>query len=131
MRILPAAILTAAACALAACGAGPTGGPAPGLQPSTVGDGQCPATSPGGGSTVAEFALAGGATCRTAEVVAKQAAVAQGNPYVADGFSCSATAEGPVSRWSLAWGGTYYAYSCTDGSLEVAFAWGTDYTYSG
>ena len=109
MRILPAAIVTVAACALVACG--PPGGPAPGLQPSTVGDGQCPATSPGGGSTVAEFALAGGATCRTAEVVAKQAAVAQGNPYVADGFSCSATAEGPVSRWSLAWGGTDYTYS--------------------
>ena len=48
-----------------------------------------------------------------------------------DGFSCSATAEGPVSRWSLAWGGTYYAYSCADGSLEVAFDWGTDYTYAG
>jgi len=63
--------------------------------------------------------------------VAKQAAVAQGNPYVADGFSCSATPEGPVSRWSLAWGGTYYAYSCADGSLEVAFDWGTDYTYAG
>ena len=129
MRILPAAILTAAACALVACG--PTGGPAPGLQPSTSGDGQCPATLPGGGSTVAEFALAGGATCGAADAVAKQAAVAQGNPYVADGFSCSATPEGPVSRWSLAWGGTYYAYSCADGSLQVAFNWGTDYTYAG
>jgi hypothetical protein len=78
---------------------------------------------------VAEFALAAGTTCRTADVVAEQAAVARGNPYVAGGFSCSATPEGAVSRWSLACGGTYYAYSCADGTLEVAFAWGTDYTY--
>ena len=74
MRILTAAILTAAGCALVACG--PTGGPAPGLQPSTSGDGQCPATFSRGGSTVAEFALAGGATCGTADVVAEQAAAA-------------------------------------------------------
>ncbi len=131
MRILPATLLTVAACALVSCGAGPAGGPAPGLQPSTAGQGQCPATLPGEGSTAAEFALAGGATCSTADMVARQAASAQGRPYVADGFSCSATAEGPVSRWSLAWGGTYYAYSCADGGVQVAFTWGTDYTYLG
>jgi hypothetical protein len=33
------------------------------------------------------------------------------------------------SPWSSAWGGTYYAYLCKDGSAQVAFNWGTDYTY--
>jgi len=56
---------------------------------------------------------------------------ARGAPYASDGCSCTATAEGPGSAWSSAWGGTYYAYSCADGSEQVAFNWGTDYTYQG
>jgi hypothetical protein len=31
----------------------------------------------------------------------------------------------------LGLGGKYYAYSCADGSEQIAFNWRTDYTYSG
>ncbi len=56
---------------------------------------------------------------------------AQGGNYTIDGFSCSATAQRAGSAWASAWGGTYYEYSCKDGSEQVAFNWGKNYIYSG
>jgi len=40
------------------------------------------------------------------------------------------TKEGTKSAWASAWGGTYYAYNCVKGSEQVAFNWGSDYTYA-
>lgn len=100
------------------------------LQPAPVGSGQCQAQSFSDGSVYAQIAVSG-TDCNTAAAVAQGSDTAKGAPYSSDGFSCTATQEGPGSAWSSAWGGTYYAYSCANGSEQVAFTWGTDYTYSG
>jgi hypothetical protein len=112
-------------------GGGSTTAPSSGaLQPAPVGSGECQAEEFSDGSVYAQIAVSD-TTCDVAATVAQDADSAQGAPYTSDGFSCTATAEGPGSAWSSAWGGTYYAYSCADGSEQVAFNWGTDYTYSG
>jgi hypothetical protein len=112
-------------------GDGSTTAPSSGaLQPAPVGSGQCQAEAFSDGSVYAQIAVSN-TTCDVAATVAQDADSAQGAPYASDGFSCAATAEGPGSAWSSAWGGTYYAYSCADGSEQVAFNWGTDYTYEG
>jgi hypothetical protein len=54
---------------------------------------------------------------------------AKGSPYTSHGFTCTSKSEGPQTEWSGAWGGTYHAYSCEKGSEQLAFNWGTDYTY--
>jgi hypothetical protein len=100
------------------------------LQPTPVGSGECQAEQFSDGSVYAQIAVSN-TTCDVAATVAQGADSAQGAPYASDGFSCTATAEGPGSTWSSAWGGTCYAYSCADGSEQVAFNWGADYTYDG
>ncbi|HTX09959.1 MAG TPA: hypothetical protein VME22_15170 [Solirubrobacteraceae bacterium] len=100
------------------------------LQPAPVGSGECQAEQFSDGSVYAQIAVSN-TSCDVAATVAQDADTAQGAPYTSDGFSCTATPEGPGSAWSSAWGGTYYAYSCADGSEQVAFNWGTDYTYDG
>ena len=102
-----------------------TSGP---LEPTAVGDGQCDAEDFNDGSVVAQVAVSG-ASCSTADEVMNGADAAGGASYNLDGYTCNATAEGSGSAWASAWGGTYYAYSCADGSDQVAFNWGTDYTY--
>jgi hypothetical protein len=112
-------------------GGGSTTAPSSGaLQPAPVGSGECQAEEFSDGSVYAQIAVSD-TSCDVAATVAQDADSAQGAPYSSDGFSCTATAEGPGSAWSSAWGGTYYAYSCADGSEQVAFNWGTDYTYDG
>jgi hypothetical protein len=112
-------------------GGGPTTAPSSGpLQPAPVGSGECQAQQFSDGSVYAQIAVSN-TTCAVAATVAQGADAAQGAPYTSGGFSCTATAEGAGSAWSSAWGGTYYAYSCADGSEQAAFNWGTDYTYSG
>jgi hypothetical protein len=112
-------------------GGGSTTPPSSGsLQPAPVGSGECQAQQFSDGSVYAQIAVSN-TSCGVAASVAQDADSAQGAPYASDGFSCTATAEGAGSAWSSAWGGTYYAYSCADGSEQVAFNWGTDYTYDG
>jgi hypothetical protein len=112
-------------------GGGSTTAPSSGpLQPAPVGSGQCQAEGFSDGSVYAQIAVSN-TTCGVAATVAQDADSVQGAPYASDGFSCTATAEGAGSAWSSAWGGTYYTYSCVDGSEQVAFNWGTDYTYDG
>ena len=103
-------------------------GSRPGLQPTIVGHGECQAVGFPDGSVAAQIAIAG-TTCAVATTVLQGSDGARGAAYNADGFACAATPEGPGSPWSSAWGGTYYAYSCADGSQQVAFNWGMDYTY--
>ena len=98
------------------------------LEPAPVGSGQCQAGRLSGGSVYAQIAVSG-TSCAVAATVAAGAPAAHGAAFSRDGFACKATAEGPGSKWSGAWGGTYYAYSCASGSEAVAFNWGTDYTY--
>lgn len=97
------------------------------LQPTSVGQGECPA-GPAGNGTYAQVAVLG-TSCQVAANVAGAAGGSNGAAYTASGFTCNATSEGSGSAWSSAWGGTYYAYSCIDGSQQIAFNWGTDYTY--
>jgi predicted RNA polymerase sigma factor len=47
--------------------------------------------------------------------------------YNADGFHCTATAEGAGSEWASDWSGTFYAYDCVAGAAQVAFNWGPHY----
>ena len=125
---------------LAACGGGSsppspasattaplTGGT---LKPSSLGDAACQAGESTGGSTYAQVAVQS-TSCVKADAVASVAGSATGTAYVVAGFSCRATAEASGSPWASAWGGTYYAYSCQDGSAQVAFNWGQDYIYGG
>ena len=114
--------------ALAACG-GSSSSTAAKLMPTNLGHGQCQASALSDGSTYAQVAISGGATCQQAAKVASAAAAAGGSGDSADGFSCSATKEGKGSRWAGAWSGTYYAYSCADGNKQVAFNWGNNYSY--
>ncbi|MGC1184408.1 MAG: hypothetical protein WBA31_04545 [Candidatus Dormiibacterota bacterium] len=112
-----------------AASASPLSSPTSGrLQPAPVGYAQCDAQRFQDNSVAAQIAVAD-TTCATAATVEKQADTAQGDPYSLSGFSCTATSEGAGSTWASAWGGTYYAYSCRGGSSQVAFNWGTDYTY--
>lgn len=115
---------------VAASGPSPGTTPAGGkLQPTPVGEGQCQARSYPDNSVTAQIAISGPATCGDAGAVEPGADTAKGAPFTSDGYSCSATQEGPGSTWSSSWGGTYYAYSCAHGAGQVAFNWGTDYTY--
>ncbi len=98
------------------------------LEPSPVGSGQCHAQSWTDGSVTAQIAIEN-TNCTVAKSVEAGAHFAKGAAYSQAGFACKATAEGPGSPWSSAWAGTYYAYSCSMGAAQVAFTWGTHYTY--
>lgn len=99
------------------------------LRPSALGAGQCYYSSFPDHSVDAQIAVSG-TSCSVESSVEKASDVARGTSYTADGFTCVATREGSGSEWAAAWGGTYYAYSCRHGSEQVAFNWGTDYTYA-
>jgi membrane associated rhomboid family serine protease len=96
------------------------------LQPSTVGQGECPPSLFRDGSAYAQVAVVN-STCAAATSVASGASTAAGGSYRLDGFSCSAIHEGSGSPWASAWRGTFYAYSCTNGNGQVAFNWGRNY----
>ncbi len=100
-----------------------------GLQPSSVGGGECQAKKFPDQSVFAQIAIAGGVSCTVLESVAYGSDAARGAAYSRAGFSCAATAEGPGSTWASAWTGTYYAYSCANAALRLAFNWGTQYAY--
>lgn len=111
----------------------PAGSTAPGagggsLKPTGVSEGQCQAKKFPDDSAYAQIAISA-TNCGVAESVAFGADAAKGGSYSRAGFACSGTAEGAGSTWVAAWTGTYYAYSCTSGSQQVAFNWGTDYAY--
>ncbi|HEV2360346.1 MAG TPA: HD-GYP domain-containing protein [Acidimicrobiales bacterium] len=134
----PAAASVAVVAAFAVAGAqhGAFGGPistaavSSGLQPTTVGLGQCQAMGFSDKSVAAQIAVRG-ATCSQVADLARNADVSQGRSFASGGYHCSPTAEGPGSQWSSAWGGHYDAYLCVDGTVEAAFNWGFDYTYTG
>ncbi len=98
------------------------------LQPTEVGVGDCQAKHFADESVFAQNATSG-ASCETLESVAFGADAAKGASYSRSGFSCTATAEGDGSKWVSAWSGTYYAYTCSSGSMQVAFNWGLHYAY--
>jgi hypothetical protein len=99
------------------------------LLPAPVGQGMCQAREFADGSVQAQIAVYQ-TTCAVATTSLGPAADhAQGTPYTVDGFTCKATKEGAGSAWVSSWGGTYYAYTCADGSAQAAFNWGYDYTY--
>ncbi|MGC1908000.1 MAG: hypothetical protein WA809_00135 [Candidatus Dormiibacterota bacterium] len=93
-----------------------------------MGNAQCDAKDFTDSSVAAQIAVTD-ASCATALTVENQADNAKGAAYQLSGFSCTATTEGSGSEWAGAWGGTYYAYSWRDGSSQVAFNWGFDYTF--
>ncbi len=98
------------------------------LLPAPIGDGMCTAGSVSDG-VYAKVAILNTA-CSTLVTVVTPAGVDRGAPYSTDGFSCTATAESASSSpWDSAWNSTYYAYTCVDGSEQVAFNWGTEYSY--
>ncbi len=99
------------------------------LQPTEVGSGDCQAKRFPDESAYAQIAYGGGATCTLAEEVGYGADGAKGAAYNKDGFSCSAIAESAGSKWASAWTGTYYDYTCAEGTEQIAFNWGTDYAY--
>jgi hypothetical protein len=98
------------------------------LAPAPLGAGQCQAGALKGGSVYAQIAVVG-ATCTQVSKVAAKAPKAKGKKYKSDGFSCTSKREGTGSEWASAWKGTYYAYSCKDGSVQAAFTWGHHYIY--
>ena len=106
-----------------------TGSPGGTLQPAALGEGQCQASSLADGSSYGQVAVTGGTSCTTAAAVAAGARPAAGTSYTASGFSCTPTVQGPTTEWTSSWGGTYYSYSCVDGTSQVAFNWGQIYTY--
>jgi len=75
------------------------------------------------GDNYAQIAISGGATCTDAEAVIKDATAANGADYKSNGYSCTATKQGNNTQWSSYWAGTFYSYSCADGSNKVAFNW--------
>ena len=93
------------------------------------GQGLCPAKKLPDRAVVAQFA-ATGAKCAVVEAIAFGADGAQGAAFSSAGFSCAAAPQGPGSPWATAWSGTYYAYNCAAGAQQIAFNWGTQYTYA-
>jgi len=71
-------------------------------------------------------------TCQVAADVAGESLFGIGDDYTQAGFKCTAVQEVVPgnSPWGSAWGDNYYAYTCVNGSMQVAFNWGTDYTYA-
>jgi hypothetical protein len=90
------------------------GGPGA-LQPTLPGGGQC-----GASTNYAQIAISGGATCTTAEAVVQ---AANGSNFSSNGYSCSVTKEGSNTQWSSYWSGTFYAYTCSNSSNQIAFNW--------
>jgi hypothetical protein len=88
------------------------------LQPTAAGLGQCDA-----GANYAQIAIASGADCTTAKSVIKDASKANGANYTSNGYTCKATQQGSNTQWSDYWNGTFYSYSCANGSKQVAFNW--------
>jgi hypothetical protein len=97
------------------------------LLPAPVGSGQCQAGDKRG-LVYAQIAISG-VSCSVAESVMTGSDAAKGASYSSHGFTCTAKTEGPHTSWSSAWGGTYYAYDCVDGAQQIAFNWGSNYTY--
>jgi hypothetical protein len=85
------------------------------LQPTLPGETQC-----GVGAEYAQVAISGGANCTTANVVAQ---AAKGSNYSSNGYSCISTKQGNNTKWSSFWTGTFYSYTCSDGSKQIAFNW--------
>jgi hypothetical protein len=89
------------------------------LQPTEPGDGEC-----GAGATYGQIAISGNATCTVAESIVQGAASAAGAAYKSNGYSCTATKEGSGTEWSSYWSdNTFYLYTCSNGSDQVAFNW--------
>ena len=103
-------------------------GPGNTLLPSPLGDGQCEYQEFVDHSYQAQIAVYQ-ANCTQADEVGIGAYRARGKAFSADGFTCKATAEGAGSQWASAWTGTYYAYDCKSGAVQVAFNWGPTYAY--
>ena len=87
------------------------------LQPTLPGDGQCDAST-----NYAQIAISGGADCTTATSVVQ---AANGSNFSSNGYSCAVTKESSSSntQWSSYWNGDFYAYTCSDGSKQIAFNW--------
>jgi len=102
-------------------------GPGHLLLPSPLGDGQCEYQEFRDGSYQAQIAVYE-ANCTQADVTGLGAPPAAGGAYNADGFHCTATAEGAGSEWGSDWSGTFYAYDCVAGAAQVAFNWGPHYS---
>jgi hypothetical protein len=101
-------------------------GPGHRLLPSPLGDGQCEYQEFSDGSYQAQIAVYK-ANCTAADETGLGAPPAAGRAYNADGFHCTATAEGSGSEWGSDWSGTFYAYDCVAGAAQVAFNWGPHY----
>jgi len=105
-------------------------GPGHRLLPAPIGEGQCEYQEFIDGSYQAQIAV-NHASCAPADAVGTGAFEARGAAFHADGFSCTATAEGAGSEWASTWTGTYYAYDCQAGAAQIAFNWGRHYGSSG
>jgi len=103
-------------------------GPGNTLLPSPLGQGQCEYQEFADHSYQAQIAVYEG-NCTQADAVGIAAYKAKGAAFTADGFNCKATAKGAGSEWGSAWSGTYYAYDCKAGVVQVAFNWGEHYIY--
>ena len=102
-------------------------GPGNRLLPSPLGEGQCEYQEFADQSYQAQISVYE-ANCTQADAVGIGAYKAKGGAFSADGFSCTAQAEGAGSEWASAWTGTYYAYDCKAGATQVAFNWGPHYS---
>ncbi len=100
-------------------------GPDHTLLPSPLGHDQCQYQFVDG-SFQAQIAVSE-ANCAQADALGIGAYEAKGKPFAADEFNCKADAEGAGSEWASAWTGTYYAYNCKAGLVQVAFNWGEHY----
>jgi hypothetical protein len=134
-RARPMILLLGAVGLLAACGSSSLSPSQPSttstsahLQPSPLGEAQCGASVFSDRSVYAQVALEN-TNCGVVASVASGADKGAGAPYTSHGFACIARLEGSGSVWAAYWGGAFYAYSCGNGSAQVAFNWGRDYTY--
>ena len=123
-------LLGAAGCGTAAPssnGSPPTSGGNGGsptlLQPAALDEGQCEDGPTPNGGLFAQVAVSG-TPCSIARTVAEASGNAGGSAYSSNGFACAAIQRGTGSEWAQAWEGTYYSYTCVDGTFQVAFNWG-------
>jgi hypothetical protein len=98
------------------------------LKPSALGKGQCQGYLLASNAGYGQFAISG-ASCSDAEAVASAVAASDGSTTKADGYTCKSKIEGPDTKWSSSFGGTYYSYSCSKGGNRLAFNWGLNYIY--
>jgi hypothetical protein len=94
------------------------------LEPTDVGKTQCTASLSNAGN-YAQVALSGGSTCGDVNTILNSTAISNGSSFIANNYKCTLIKNGTglkyATDWQSYWHGTFYSYTCSNGSKQIAF----------